>query len=194
MLKMLGKNNSVIIILHEIYGINDFIRVTCAGYHAKGFDIYCPDMLSKNHFAYHETERAYAFFNSKVGFDYYSQIEALLEALRPAYDKLYVMGFSVGATLAWRCCTSQLCDGIICCYGSRIRDYMNLSPACPVLLLFALEDSFNVNDVAAALRRKAKTKLCMFPAKHGFLDPYSQHYNKEQAQAANKQINGFLGI
>lgn len=194
MLKMLGKNKSAIIILHEIYGMNDFIRDTCAEYHAKGLDIYCPDMLSKNHFAYHETERAYAFFNSEVGFDYYYRIEALLEALRPAYDKLYVMGFSVGATLAWRCCTSKLCDGIICCYGSRIRDYRNLSPACPVLLLFALEDSFNVNDVAAVLRKKAKTKLCVFQAKHGFLDPYSRYYNEEQAQAAKKQINGFLGV
>ena len=193
MLKMLGKNKSAMIILHEIYGINDFIRDTCAGYHAKGFDIYCPDMLSKNRFAYHEMERAYAFFNSEVGFDYYSQIEALLEALRPAYDKLYVMGFSVGATLAWRCCTSKLCDGIICCYGSRIRDYMNLSPTCSVLLLFALEDSFSVNEVATSLQKKAKTKLCVFQAKHGFLDSYSQHYNEEQMRAAKEQINIFLG-
>jgi dienelactone hydrolase len=193
-LKLLNKNKSAMIVLHEIYGINDFIKDRCDEYHAKGFDIYCPDMLSRNRFAYYETEKAYTFFNNEVGFDYWHRVEALLEALRSAYDKLYVVGFSVGATLAWRCCTSELCDGIICCYGSRIRDYVNLSPACPVLLLFASADSFDVNDVAAALREKTKTKLCVFPAKHGFLDPYSRHYNEKQARAAKEQIHDFLGL
>ncbi|MDI5811330.1 DUF535 family protein, partial [Salmonella enterica subsp. enterica serovar Anatum] len=42
---------------------------------------------------------------------------------------------SVGATLAWLSAASGLCDGVVCYYGSRIRQYLHLAPLCPTLVI-----------------------------------------------------------
>ncbi|EJL0886217.1 dienelactone hydrolase family protein, partial [Salmonella enterica] len=42
MLMLKADNDNAIIVLHEIYGINDHIKRMCDIYHESGFDIFCP--------------------------------------------------------------------------------------------------------------------------------------------------------
>ncbi|SET52294.1 Dienelactone hydrolase family protein [Enterococcus malodoratus] len=42
-----GSENAVII-LHEIYGLNQFILDVCNQYSEKGYDVFCPDLLGNN--------------------------------------------------------------------------------------------------------------------------------------------------
>lgn len=106
---------------------------------------------------------------------------------------MFIVGFSVGATIAWRCCENYKCDGIICCYGSRIRNYLLLQPDCPVLLLFAEKDSFNVDNVISHLREKPNIQIYKLKAKHGFMDRYSPYFDKVQYQRSKKYMQDFLG-
>jgi dienelactone hydrolase len=106
---------NAMIILHEIYGINQFIEEQCLEYHNKGFDVYCSDMLQRKYFDYSEAAEAYQFFMDNVGFDYFNKVNTMIAQLKRTYDKVFLMGFSVGATIAWRCCENDFCDGIICC-------------------------------------------------------------------------------
>lgn len=190
--KKSSNNRKALIVLHEIYGINRFIEDICIEYHALGFDIFCPDMLNGNSFEYSEASLAYEYFAKRIGFDYYRKIERLLERLKGTYGKVFIMGFSVGATLAWRCSQNAKCDGVICCYGSRIRDYLYLQPNCPTLLIFAEKDSFNVDDISEKILEKHNVELHKFRASHGFMDQYSHCFNKEEAQAAKELIRDFL--
>ena len=192
MYKLASNNKSAIIILHEIYGINSFIKDTCSEYYNQGFDVYCPDMLQGNIFSYSESDSTYAFFINKAGFEYFKEIELLLQKLKLQYDKVFILGFSAGATIAWRCSGNTKCDGIICCYGSRIRDYLSLQPACPVLLLFAEQDSFDVDKVIKQLQVKANVELYKFQACHGYMDKYSNNYDENQAQFSKEYIKCFL--
>ncbi|EAY7917949.1 hypothetical protein GQT61_003763, partial [Salmonella enterica] len=53
MLMLKADNDNAIIVLHEIYGINDHIKRMCDIYHESGFDIFCPDLLRRDtHFLY----------------------------------------------------------------------------------------------------------------------------------------------
>jgi dienelactone hydrolase len=103
-----------------------------------------------------------------------------------------MIGFSVGATIAWRCCENLKCDGIVCCYGSRIRDYLLLQPCCPVLLLFAEQDSFDVDSVIMKLQGKSNVERYKLKASHGFMDQYSGQFNMEQTQISKEYISSFL--
>lgn len=58
-------------------------------------------MLSGNCFTYLESSEAYKYFMDKVGFDFYKKVEELAGKLKHTYDKVFIMGFSVGATIAW---------------------------------------------------------------------------------------------
>ena len=131
MKEYISNSTAALIVLHEVYGINKFIDDVCTEYHKQGFDVFCPDMLHGKIFSYDKVLEAYDFFVSEIGFEYYKIISPLIDQLKYKYDRVYVFGFSVGATIAWKCCENANCDGIICCYGSRIRDYLMLRPICP---------------------------------------------------------------
>ncbi len=171
------------ILLHEIYGVNDFMDLVALRYRNMGFQVFIYDMLGKKSFSYDQADEAYRYFNQKVGFSVYETVKSIIKKLKHKFESVVLVGFSVGATVAWRCCESPLCDGIICYYGSRIRDYSEMTPICPVLAVFAEQDSFDVYALAKALQQKPQTHV--FVAKgvrHGFLDPHSPAYNESLAK------------
>lgn len=185
------RHDAAMIVLHEIYGVNRFIRDVCRGYEQEGFDVYCPDLLQGNCFSYDETDEAYRYFSQQVGLGISKSVEQLLEQLKRQYRKVFLTGFSAGATIAWKCCENTLCDGIIGFYGSRIRDYSAMQPQCPVLLLFAKQDSFDVDRLLLKLRGKPHLELQTIPAGHGFLDPNQNAFDPAIAQAADMLVRAF---
>lgn len=185
-------NNTAIIILHEIYGLNEHMKYQSDKYTRLGYDVITPNMLEREKFTYEQVEEAYSYFNENVGFDSYRKITDIVHQLKKTYSKVYIIGFSVGATLAWRCSNDIACDGIIACYGSRIRDYLEINPCCPVLLIFAKEDSFQVTKVADTLTCKDNVKVHIYDAGHGFMDPYSKSYNAIKSKEAELRIINFL--
>lgn len=192
MLTKKENNKNAIILLHEIYGANQFMEQLCKEYAMKGFDVFCPDLLHRKFFLYQEEQEAYTYFTENVGFECYKNIEALLKQLKPDYKHLFILGFSAGATIAWRCCESPHCNSIICCYGSRIRDYLELQPKCSVLLLFARQDSFDVQRITDNLQKKKNIEVHTLEASHGFMDPFSKNFSSRNMAQAKALIDDFL--
>lgn len=186
-------NDKAIIILHEIYGINKHIEDVCQYYLAKGYDIYCPDLLNMdNHFEYSQQDEAYLYFTNNIGLDVFHQINIQIKQLKKKYKKVILIGFSIGATIAWICTSSGLCDGMIGYYGSRIRDYLSVIPKCPSLLLFAEEDYFDVVGVVEFLKNNKSITTEIIEGKHGFLNCYSENYNRLSCEIALKLTEEFL--
>lgn len=182
--------DTAVVILHEIYGTNRFITDQCDRYAGDGYDVYCPNINGSPPFGYDEREHAYRQFMQRGGFAQAARVRRMLKRLRPHYRQIILMGFSVGATLAWLCSERTLCDRVICCYGSRIRDYTNIMPEVPTLLLFAEQDSFDVCATASAVTRN-NTAVHIFAAGHGFLDPYGECYDASCAKIAWEIIKHF---
>jgi len=181
-----------IIVIHEIYGINEFMKQQCLKFKEAGYDVFCPNMINKPPFSYEKSKEAYDFFMKNIGFEMYKEISSFVDQLREKYDNVFIIGFSVGATIAWRCCENSLCSGIIASYGSRIRDYTDLVPSCPTLLLFAKEDSFDVHALVCQLQDKQHLSIIEFDAEHGFVDSFSKHFNLQQSKRAEESIDRFI--
>lgn len=114
--------------------------------------------------------------------------------MKRTYDKVIIVGFSVGATIAWLCSENSNVDGIVGYYGSRIRNYVELSPQCPTLLFFAEEKSFHVDDLIKVLTNK-QIVVHKLLGQHGFSDPYSLKYNEGSAKKAfNKMLSFFVNV
>lgn len=112
------------------------------------------------------------------------KINTIISKLDRQYRKIILLGFSVGATAAWLCSEDERVDGIAGYYGSRIRDYLNISPSCPALLFFPeKEQSFDVAECISQLESK-KVKTVKLKGVHGFSDPYSVKYNRQSSQIA----------
>ncbi|GED13808.1 dienelactone hydrolase family protein [Aneurinibacillus migulanus] len=116
----------------------------------------------------------------------------LIHEIRNEYNRIYVLGYSVGATTAWLC-SEEKCDGVIGYYGSRIRDYLEINPKCPVLLFFPQQEkSFNVDELIASLNKKSNVYTKKFAGNHGFADPYSINFCEESSTQSFESMMKFI--
>ncbi|KAF6582797.1 MULTISPECIES: dienelactone hydrolase family protein [unclassified Paenibacillus] len=178
------KSDTLIVVLHEIYGINQHIQNYCSLLSDENYDVICPNLIGKETpFNYSQEEAAYAHFIKNIGFERASyHIESLLLSIQARYKKVFIVGFSIGATIAWLCSKEKYVDGIVGYYGSRIRNYLEITPHCPTLLFFPQEEiSFNVDELISALDNH-NIRVHKFSGQHGFSDPYSPRYHVHSAQ------------
>lgn len=161
----------------------------------KGFDVICPNLLNNDtSFDYSHEKAAYLHFMDNIGFKKASDIiKRLLLDMKDKYKKVYLIGFSVGATVAWLCSEEESLDGIVGYYGSRIRNYLEIDPHCPTMLVFPQKErSFHVDELISCFEEKKKVEILKFNGLHGFSDPYSPNYHVKSAQEAFSKVIDFI--
>jgi dienelactone hydrolase len=195
MLNYIHHADTIIIVLHEIYGVNQHIIDICEEFSKCGMDVIAPNLLKdKESFRYDQEAIAYQHFMNNIGFERaFTQVKEVLRDVGSKYQNIYVLGYSVGATLAWLCSETGLCDLVIGFYGSRIRDYLAIEPQCPALLFFPAEEkSFDVEDLISHLNGFDAIQIEKLSGKHGFADPFSRNYHKKSSMKAWLEIVSFV--
>lgn len=191
----INKSNTVIFVLHEIYGMNEHIQQVCKQFSEKGYYVICPALTNQDQtFEYDQGEEAYRHFMEGTGFESAAEkVEKLITKAKLQYEYVILAGYSIGATVAWICSSkNDMCDGIIGYYGSRIRDYIELKPKCPALLLFPKEEkSFYVDKLSVTLK-EADADIHILEGSHGFCDPFSAHFYEQSSKEAEQMVNDFL--
>ncbi|EKF35865.1 dienelactone hydrolase family protein [Bacillus xiamenensis] len=190
----------VIILIHEIYGINDHMETTIKHFERAGFEVYCPELLGPiKPFGRDSEGDAYRYFMKEVGFD--RSVDKVLHLARElkAKDKsvsLFALGFSVGATVAWLCSRYDgLFTGVIGFYGSRIRDYMTISPKCETLLFFpTIENAFKPREIVSVLEKKKGVHVMMVEGRHGFANPYSEAFKAPSKDRCFQHMSEFIKV
>lgn len=194
MIKIDRNSDELIIVVHEIYGINQHMVDICGLLAAQNFDVLCPNLLENDFpYDYSQEYEAYLNFMNHVGFtNGLDKLKRILVDIRDKYSKIFILGFSVGATIAWLCSDEESVDGVVGYYGSRIRNFVHINPTCPTLLFFPKEEkSFNVNELVLNLDKPAIT-MHLYAAEHGFSDPYGANYNDELTRNTFKETLEFF--
>jgi dienelactone hydrolase len=193
-IKIYNKSDKLIIVVHEIYGINQHMKDLCELLSEQNFDVICPNLLEQEiPFNYSQEKEAYRNFMDSVGFaNALHKVKNIILNNQDNYSKIFIIGFSVGATVSWLCSEEERVDGIVGYYGSRIRDYLNISPKCSALLFFPkIEKSFNVDELISTLDKKnIDVHICK--GQHGFSDPYTPKYNVESAKNTFRETLNFF--
>ncbi|MBM7608556.1 dienelactone hydrolase [Lysinibacillus composti] len=174
-------SNQCVILLHEIYGINSHIKHYANAFYQKGFDVYVPNLLQRiTPFPYEEEDLAYQNFMTNVGFEKAQyDVNALINNLSNKYSHIRMIGFSIGATIAWLCSNNPSLHKVVGFYGSRIRQYTDVVPNAETILIFGeQEKSFNPIDLKTRISTYPHVFVKIVEGKHGFADPYSSKYNK----------------
>lgn len=194
----MSKKDTAIVLVHEIYGVNQHMKYMKNTLETLlGADVICPNLYQQETaYTYEQEAEAYQAFTQGVGFDHGAQrILDEVATRKQQYQRVGVIGFSVGATIAWLCSEDRTCDFIVGCYGSRIRNDTTLEPVCPTLLIFPTEEkAFDVHTLMETLERKGNRTLQLksFPGVHGFIDPFNPNYHADSAAEALKSIKDFV--
>jgi len=183
-----------IVLLHEIYGVNAHIQHYANEFIDLGYDVYCPNLLQlEQPFLYEQEQQAYAHFINDIGFEKsFDQVQNLLKELKDTYKEIHIIGFSIGATIAWLCSELTAVTSVVGYYGSRIRNYLDIKSACPVLLIYGQsEQSFDIASLVEQLITK-NIQVQTFEGHHGFADPYSTCFNQQSSAQAFSHVKEFL--
>jgi dienelactone hydrolase len=191
------KKKLALVAVHEIYGVNDYMHHVIDHFTSSYIDVFCPNLLqSQSAFHYSDEEKAYQHFMNHIGFnDGKEQIEKFVTNLSSSYTHIGLIGFSVGATIAWLCSNNPRIDFIIGCYGSRIRDYVHLKPSCATLLIFPeKETNFSACSLMQTLQQQSNPllEIKQLHGEHGFLNPYPEKYNEQSTKQVYNLIDSFL--
>ena len=142
-------NGVGLVVIQEFFGVNDHIREICRLYGREGFAVISPVL-------YHRVDKTFPYGKSlpyeeasvpigrtlraQVGWDNATRdVAAAIAALN--VQKVAVVGYCWGGTLAWLAATRLGVDRAIGYYGGQIHEFAHEKPRCPVMLHFGARDS-----------------------------------------------------
>jgi carboxymethylenebutenolidase len=196
-----------IIVIPEIFGVNEGIRKKCDDWAAEGYLAIAPDIfwrfapgveLSPDIEA--EFQQALDYFGQYDADDGVKDIEAAIHWLRSqGAEKIGCVGFCLGGRLAYMAATRTDIDASVGYYGVMIDQMLNESHAIanPLMLHIPTEDHF-VDHAAQAKVHEAldphpKVTLHDYPGlDHGFAATMGNRRNEEGAQIADGRTRAFF--
>lgn len=204
-----AKDSSIIIVVHEIFGVHEWIRDMCRRFARAGYYAVAPDL-----FARHGDATKIADIKQLVSSIVSKAPDAQVMAdIDSTYDwagshggdatRRGITGFCWGGRIVWLYAAhSAQLDAGVAFYGRLVSDKTALQPLsaieqvkalkAPVLGQYGgLDKGIPVADVdamRAALKQAAKSppsKITLYPdADHGFMADYRPSYNEAAAKAA----------
>lgn len=201
-----GKGPGVVVI-QEIFGVNQVIRDRCDWLAAEGFVALAPDLFWRIEPGIDITDQSEAEW--KKAFDLFGKfksdtgivdIKATISALRPlTTGKVGAIGYCLGGLMAYLTACHTDSDASVGYYGvaidTRLDDAKGI--AKPLMLHIANKDEFVSPEaqekMVAGLGKNPLVTLHRYEGQdHAFARPGGAHYDKASADLANGRTVAFL--
>jgi carboxymethylenebutenolidase len=170
-----GNPRGAIVVIQEIFGVNNHIRAVADGYAADGYVAIAPalfDRVQRNvELGYTPDDIAQGrALKDKSPIDAaMKDAEAAVRAAAPA-GKVGIVGYCWGGFVSWM--ASARVPGLACAvayYGGGVLDHPDIKAACPVMAHFGERDGMipieGVKKLAAA---HPEHQVFIYAADHGF--------------------------
>jgi carboxymethylenebutenolidase len=198
-----------LLVMQEIFGVNQVMREICDWYAAHGFVAICPDLFWRQEAGVDITDQTDAewqkAFQLYQGLDEAKAVEdsaATLEFLRkhPACTgRAGGVGFCLGGNLAWLLSVRFKPDCAVGFYGVGIEKSLNevSGLSSPLMLHVAGKDQFcppaAQQQIHAALDQNPLVTIHDYPEQdHAFGRPGGKHYDRASAEIANLRTLEFF--
>jgi carboxymethylenebutenolidase len=141
-----------VIMLHEIFGVTDWIRETADMFAARGFLVAAPDMFWRmqpnfagdfNDAAQTEQGRRYkAMLDHAKAVEDMAAVIAMLRAMPECNGKVGATGFCTGGTMAYMAATRLDVDAAAPYYGTQIHEFLDEARgiSCPAIFHCGRDD------------------------------------------------------
>lgn len=192
-----GEARATIIVLQEIFGVNDHIKSVAAGYAAAGYRAIAPAMFDRFE---RDTVLPYDDAGIESGLKiakslrWSQSVQDVAAAMTLATGPVAAVGFCWGGTVAWVAAARNIgLKAAVAYYGGFIPKLLHEQPQCPVMLHWAEHD----HVVAPADRQAVMDAFPQVPqftydAEHGFNCGERSAYQADAARVANERTLAFL--
>ena len=203
----LGKGPGIIL-LQEIFGVNEHIRTVAEQYAADGYVVLVPDLFWREgthiELGYDEAgwKRAVELMQASDNEHALTDIKATVAALRarPEVDgKIASIGYCMGGRLSYQTAAAGLVDTAVAYYGGGIQNKLDLADQVkvPLLMHFGGSDSHipteAVQSIAERFEHREEVEIHIYPgAEHGFNCNYRDSYDMRSSVQAHGNTLVFL--
>lgn len=195
-----GKPRGGLVVIQEIFGVNDHIRRVADGYARAGYGVIAPALFDRVGdgielgYGDADIQRGRGLKEKCGADDALADIAAARAAVADA-GKVAVVGYCWGGFLAWLSATRL--DGIsaaIAYYGGGVHTVAAEKPRCPVLMHFGEHDHAIPPESVDAVRSQNHTgvDIHIYPAGHGFNCDERGSYDAGSAKTALERSLAFL--
>jgi carboxymethylenebutenolidase len=196
-----------VVVIQEIFGVNDVMRGITDEWAANGYVALCPDIFWRQEPGIQLTDqteedwaRAFELFNGfdlDMGVDDLSASIEMLRRMPECTGKVGTVGFCLGGRLAFLTATRADPDAAIGYYGVMLQEHTDETLRAPVMLHIATEDGFVPKDaqeaVHAALDGNAKAILHDYEGNdHAFARKGGEHYDAAAEKLASERSQAFF--
>lgn len=198
-----------IVVIQEIFGVNQVVRTICNDLAAMGYFALAPDLFWRIEPNVQITDKSEAEW--KKAFDLYQKfnvdlgmkdVQAAITHLRGvpgAGPKIGTVGYCLGGLLAFLSGTRTNSDATVGFYGVGIERYLNEKDHIkkPMLLHIAAKDQFvppvAQQQIVEGLKGVKQVSAHTYAGvDHAFARIGGQHYDKKSADLANKRTADFF--
>lgn len=202
-----GGTGPGIVVIQEIFGVNDVMRGIADAWAAEGYVALCPDLFWRQEPGIQisdkteaEWARAFELFNGfdlDKGVDDLNQTIEQLRGMDACTGKVGSVGFCLGGRLAFLTAARTGVDAAVGYYGVMLEEHVDEALRAPVLLHIATEDGFvpkeNQAKVHAALDGNPKASVFDYNGNdHAFARVGGEHYDAEAAALAKQRSMEFF--
>ncbi|MGF0238465.1 dienelactone hydrolase family protein [Rhodococcus sp. IEGM1300] len=198
-----------IVLIQEIFGVNEHIRSVVEQYAADGYLVIAPDLFWRSgariELSYDEAgwKRAVELMNATDVAKAQDDIRLAIEALKdqPGLDGgIASIGYCFGGMLSYNTAANGLVDVAVAYYGGGIQNQLDRADEIdvPLLMHFGEEDSHisldAVEKIAERFENNDNVEIVVYPeAQHGFNCSHRDSYNQRAAAEAHGNTLIFLG-
>ncbi len=203
-----GTPKAAILVIQEIFGVNEGIRAKCDKLAGDGYLAIAPDLfwriephIELDADVQEQLEKAFGLFGQ---FDFDAAVRDIEATIRHARQlvnggKVGAVGYCMGGLLAYLTATRTDVDATVGYYGVTIDQRLNESHAIakPLLLHFAQKDGFvpqeAINTIRAGMADNAHVTIYEYPdVDHGFAAEMGARRVEAAANLADGRTNDFF--
>jgi carboxymethylenebutenolidase len=199
-------NGAALVVIQEIFGVNDVMRALAQHYADLGYIAIVPDLFWRIEAGIELSDKtpsdmAKAFelfgkFNSKTGI---SDIQTTIDFARTLAPKVGAVGYCLGGMMAFLTACETNIDASVSYYGVAIDTQIDKADhiANPLLLHIASQDKFvspeaQATILAAASANPQMTCELYQGQDHAFARPGGEHFDAAAAALANGRTQDFF--
>lgn len=198
-----------VVVVQEIFGVNEDLRATCDELARRGFIAISPDLfwrvsprIEMNRLDEAEWKRGFELYKL-LDFDRavrdLAAVVTSARSLEGANGRVGVIGFCLGGLMAFLTGARTDVDAAVSYYGGSTEKYVDeaLSTSKPMMLHLAGEDEYMPaparEKIVATLKPRPNTEVFIYPGcAHAFARHKGVHYDKDAATLANARTDAFL--
>jgi carboxymethylenebutenolidase len=199
-----------LILIQEIWGVNEHIRAVADQYAMDGYVVLAPDVFWRQkpgvdlQYTEADTQFAYQYMNNLDGPNAVKDLQATAQALRARAEvngKIASLGFCMGGRLSYALAATGAVDAAVCYYGGGIQNNLDVAASIQVPILFhygELDDHIPASAVSAvqqAFAGRSNAEFHVYPGVgHGFNCWSRPLYNQRAAALARGRSLQWLAV